>query len=63
MRTAIQIAATILYKEDEEGRQIGYEHNLFAVADDGTVWLLRGAPAEWVKLPDLPQDEPGEPRI
>lgn len=57
MRTPIQITATILYNEDDEGRQVGYEHNLFAIADDGSMWFLNDLSAQWVKLPDLPQEE------
>lgn len=57
MRRPVQITATILYNEDEEGRQVGYEHNIFVVADDGSMWFLSDLADEWTKLPDLPAEQ------
>lgn len=28
------------------------------LCDDGSVWIGLGWPAEWQRLPDIPQDQP-----
>ncbi|MGY4677634.1 hypothetical protein ACWIT3_07875 [Pasteurella sp. P03HT] len=59
MRKIIQICESTITSSS-----FGDSWNLSALCDDGTVWVIdgiadySGKPKEWVRVPDIPQDEP-----
>lgn len=58
MRKIIQISESTIVSDI-----YGEGWNLSALCDDGTVWIINGVrdgkgnPCEWLRMPDIPQDE------
>ena len=58
MRKPIQITALRHDKLDENGKVDEHRTEVVALCDDGTIWsLFDTMEGEWVRVPDIPQDQ------
>ena len=53
MRKIIQIA----FSGVENTSQTQCNAQLFALCDDGTLWMIKNNDDKWIKIPNVPQEE------